>query len=928
MTQPQSSASALTTQFLAQNLGLPSVASTLQPEGFQATLMDNISAALLRNPSPPCLLRAPTGSGKTFVLGQVLQRVGAQREVLWFWFVPFVTLVGQTLDALLAHAPGLRPTLFSQGRNQDVSAGTVLVSTAQAVARAQWRTKGYDADGDDDVRTLAALLARARAKGLQIGLVVDEAHIGLDKSTEFGKFAHWLRADYLLMATATPKDQRLTDFLAHAGYSGQEHFAASRDEVVQARLNKGYIEAVVYSLGGAMAQVTDLRRTVLRQAWGRNVWIGEQLARHGVACVPLLLVQVANGEHTVEEAAQVLMQHCHVPPEAIGKHSADEPDPVLMAAIANDTTKQVLIFKQSAGTGFDAPRAFVLASTKPVNDVDFAMQFIGRVMRVARQVREAFPKPTAVPPELNTACVYLGNAQAQAGFEAAVQATSAVKSQLEGQTEKLMTRQTVAGGVVYTNRPTADQPLTYTLGVPSATTGHAPTGAADESGLPPVPGSVLRHTQVPAPWGMGNAGGDFCEDLFGSTSWVPDTVLPDAASMKAQRTQKTSTQPDVLAALAENRLTVFMRKKGLPTLGDRLKTEEKPGLVDLSNITLSVAQNLPLPDALVQTAVMAALNRMRQKELHKELTTGVGYVQDIQVVTDRAALAREAMAALQELPHAEEEDYRIVVNTLAARLRPAVEAGLADLPNVDASSTAADRVRLARDAAHWVIRDSAQELREAIFEAIAHQAKLVDAQPLPDVMVYPQDLPLVASAKNIYGVLPPSKENALDVDQVLFMDERHWWADQVFALQDGTAFSVGRYDGAVKLNNLERDFAQALDSADFVHWWHRNPDKKPYAVRVVRAEHEHYFYPDFVVCVAHQPGEAPMQRLLETKENTKDAARKARHFPPAFGKVLFLTPDGNRLRWVNDDGSLGESIKLNDIGGVLVQLQATAPSCP
>jgi superfamily II DNA or RNA helicase len=52
-----------------------------------------------------------------------------------------------------------------------------------------------------------------------------------------------------------------------------------------------------------------------------------------------------------------------------------------MAAIANDTTKQVLIFKQSAGTGFDAPRAFVLASTKPVNDADFAMQFIGRVMR-------------------------------------------------------------------------------------------------------------------------------------------------------------------------------------------------------------------------------------------------------------------------------------------------------------------------------------------------------------------------------------------------------------------------------------------------------------------------------------------------------------------------------------------------------------------
>jgi len=114
-------------------LNLAVRADTVQPAGFQGKLIANISSALLRTPSPPCLLRAPTGSGKTFVMGHVLERVGAQREVLWFWFVPFVTLVNQTLDSLLQHALGLSPTLFSQGRNQDVGAGTVLISTAQSV---------------------------------------------------------------------------------------------------------------------------------------------------------------------------------------------------------------------------------------------------------------------------------------------------------------------------------------------------------------------------------------------------------------------------------------------------------------------------------------------------------------------------------------------------------------------------------------------------------------------------------------------------------------------------------------------------------------------------------------------------------------------------------------------------------------------------
>jgi superfamily II DNA or RNA helicase len=100
---------------LQTTLRLAVQASTIQPEKFQALLMNNISKALLRAPSPPCLLRAPTGSGKTFVIGQVLEQVSEQRDVLWFWFVPFVTLVGQTLDSLLQHAPSLAPALFAQG---------------------------------------------------------------------------------------------------------------------------------------------------------------------------------------------------------------------------------------------------------------------------------------------------------------------------------------------------------------------------------------------------------------------------------------------------------------------------------------------------------------------------------------------------------------------------------------------------------------------------------------------------------------------------------------------------------------------------------------------------------------------------------------------------------------------------------------------
>jgi type III restriction enzyme len=42
--------------------------------------------------------------------------------------------------------------------------------------------------------------------------------------------------------------------------------------------------------------------------------------------------------------------------------------------------------------------------------------------------------------------------------------------------------------------------------------------------------------------------------------------------------------------------------------------------------------------------------------------------------------------------------------------------------------------------------------------------------------------------------------------------------------------------------------------------------------------------------------------------------------------VLFLTPDGKeRMRWVNDDGSLGEVLDFEDMESVLDKLAKTRP---
>ena len=228
---------------------------------FQAKIIQGVCEALATQPRAPCLLRSPTGSGKTFVLTKILENVSKTSNVLWLWFVPYVNLVAQTVDTLDSQATetGLIAKHLGNAQNEAPEAGQVLVSTVQGVASAKSRKAGYTDKADDDRRSLATFFELARGRGLEIGLVVDEAHIALDSATEFGHFVKWLKPDYLLMASATPKDARLNEFIAGAGNIAFKAFSVSRADVVAERLNKPWLETVVYDLRESMQGITDLR---------------------------------------------------------------------------------------------------------------------------------------------------------------------------------------------------------------------------------------------------------------------------------------------------------------------------------------------------------------------------------------------------------------------------------------------------------------------------------------------------------------------------------------------------------------------------------------------------------------------------------------------------------------------------------------------
>ncbi len=894
------------------------------PKQFQARLIHGVCEALATQPRAPCLLRSPTGSGKTFVLTKILENVSKTSNVLWLWFVPFVNLVAQTVDTLDSQATetGLIAKHLGNAQNEAPEAGQVLVSTVQGVASAKSRKAGYTDKADDDRRSLATFFELARGRGLEIGLVVDEAHIALDSATEFGHFVKWLKPDYLLMASATPKDARLNEFIAGAGNIAFKAFSVSRADVVAERLNKPWLETVVYDLRESMQGITDLKLTVLRRAWRRNQHIGQMLKARGLTTVPLMLVQVANGDDAIREAYEFLTQQLAIAPNAIGMHSADEPDPVMMAAIAVNTQIEVLIFKQSAGTGFDAPRAFVLASTKPVNDEDFAMQFIGRVMRVPSELQRAFPVAYTAPSELDTAYIFLANAQSQGGFADAVASTKAVMSQLEGQIEELVARRTAHGGVCLSNHVTDQTPLGYDIGL-------LPTLAADGSVRQPVLPATLLAGDVDffTPTRLGEIG--VTPELFGSIDSHGELDALDcmeAASGNRPGAKRTAPQNrnELMQALESHGLRAYPRLAAVArrTTPQQFTTEVKP-LFDVLELDIrEAARTLPLSAEVTSLATRAALNLLTEREVRTELFGGEVFEENVQVVTDRTALMQRTQEAL-ESAGLEEQDLIELIDELAKRLLPEIERAHAyreDELRPNASSFAGALRAQARDAACWVVHKQLPELQEALQAQWASKAREALAQPLPDALLMPAGKALLPSRKNLYGVLFPETDSvtlaagALPfAAQPLFKNETYVFTQDANGGLTGDVFSTVRLDATYEFNTHELAFAKALDRADFVAWWHRNPQGKPHSIALMRTDSRNMFYPDFVVCLKHQLDDEPLMRLVETKHDVKDANRKSKHQSKTYGKVLFLTKDAQRFKIVDDNGSLGEVVDFDDL---------------
>ncbi len=503
-------------------------------------------------------------------------------------------------------------------------------------------------------------------------------------------------------------------------------------------------------------------------------------------------------------------------------------------------------------------------------------------------------------------------------------------SQLEGQIEELVARRTAHGGVCLSNHVTNQPPLDYDIGL-------LPTLAPDGTVRPPVlPAAPLPGDLATAPAAVLPDIG-VTSELFGSLQASGELDALDlmetvSGNQPAPKRNAPANRTQLLAALQACGLRAYSRlamvaQRATP---QQFITEVKPVFDVLELDIRAAARALPLSEEVKSVATRAALNLLTEREIRTELFSGVSAEESVQVVTDRLALMERTQEALEKIG-LEEQDYLDLVDELAKRLRPEIERAHAYREHAEATPAGLLRTQ-ARDAACWVVHKQLPELQEALHMQWANKAREAPAQALPDALLMPAGKALLPSRKNIYGVLFPESDSvalaasALPLAaQPLFKNETYVFVQDASGQGAGELFSTARLDATFEFNTQELAFARSLDRADFVAWWHRNPQGKPYSIALMRADSRHMFYPDFVVCLQHEPDDEPLIRLVETKHDLKDASRKDQHSSASYGKVLFLTKDAQRFK-IFENGQMGDVVDFDDLARLRQWMRDSAPA--
>jgi type III restriction enzyme len=359
----------------------------------------------------PLVFKSPTGSGKTIMLAQFLRDIVsdprfAGNDVAFLWMSKGPTLVEQSKNKLFQYYGGA-----SELELLDINDLNRRVLTKNSVFFINWeKLKGQSKevlkirrDNEQDI-SFDGMIESTHEVNRKIVVIIDEEHLGADTDKALELIDGLIKPKIIIRASATPKfEPTLSDLEDKtAGF-----VRVKREDVVREGLIK---EKIIFQteedLNQKQFKGMDQNDILLELAIQKRKELLNYYKELELDINPLVLIQLPNDDKATSETSntnkQELVVH-YLKEKGIQESEIAiwlSDDKVNLQEVEKNTSGvSFLLFKQAVATGWDCPRASVLVMYREIKNPTFAIQTVGRILRMPLGTH--FAKP-----ELNLGYLY------------------------------------------------------------------------------------------------------------------------------------------------------------------------------------------------------------------------------------------------------------------------------------------------------------------------------------------------------------------------------------------------------------------------------------------------------------------------------------------------------------------------------------------
>ena len=341
----------------------------------------------------PITLKAPTGSGKTYMTEKFICELTKQpdwvQDVAFVWITFSDDLAMQSRDKFMDYFPTSLPgrllTIqdFQQGamRERDILFMNWQKLVSRSAENRVLRRPDDERNEKESGFYFEDVVELTHAEGREFILIIDESHKNVTDAA-VRDVINPIDPKIILKVSATPESEPTASDVHNlrAGF-----VEVNRQDVIDAGMIKRELicqtEEDIKKRGNE-----DLDELLLDLAMERRKMLVEDISKFGMNVNPLVIIQLPNNssvdasDQTKEEIVTDYLTSHGVEPPRIAKWFTNEKKPSGLED--NDSPYDYLLFKMAAGTGWDCPRAQVLVMLRDIQSETFQTQTIGRIVRI------------------------------------------------------------------------------------------------------------------------------------------------------------------------------------------------------------------------------------------------------------------------------------------------------------------------------------------------------------------------------------------------------------------------------------------------------------------------------------------------------------------------------------------------------------------